>query len=104
MAFEKCSLIPKKSTIILQAGIALGLLLLIILVILSALTVFIVFIRSDNQIISLIEKGTNPSLKQKVNIILKIFLLFDICLTSTRYNLLVFKRYHNPINSVFNDK
>jgi hypothetical protein len=57
--------------IILQAGIALGLLLLIMLVILGVLSIYVVFIRSDNQIISLIEKGIKPSLKQKTDIILK---------------------------------
>jgi hypothetical protein len=61
----------KISMIILQAGIALGLLLLIMLIILGVLSVYIVFIRSDNQIINLIEKGINPSLKDKANIILK---------------------------------
>lgn len=74
--------------IILQAGIALGLLLVIMLVILSVLTVFVVFIRSDNQIISLIEKGINPSLKQKATIILKnlfYYLVFALPLLAIMY-------------------
>jgi hypothetical protein len=68
---KEWGLIKKISMIILQAGIALGLLLLIMLVILGVLSIYVVFIRSDNQIISLIEKGIKPSLKQKTDIILK---------------------------------
>ncbi|MEY4540007.1 MAG: hypothetical protein RLZZ306_1764 [Bacteroidota bacterium] len=62
--------------ILLQAGIAYGFLLLIMLIILVVLALFVVFIRSDNHFINLIEKGETPTLKYKIRIVFKNLLYY----------------------------